>query len=1156
MIDSLPIDTLTGAYSAEAYRRRMPQALEKARALGQEISLVMVDLDYFKSINDAFGHQRGNEALIGVVNFIKSCIRKGDEIFRYGGDEFMVLLPESGKQQAVQIAERIRATFKDTPIPGKPPVFISASFGVVTFPEDGSSPEELFAVLDRRLFQGKLTRRGQIIYEEVVDAQGQFEFHIPDRIVERDEAIHSTHDFLEQLKHETAGILHIDGQPGCGCSRFLRQVVQMAQMLGYTTWTITGSAPFAARRFGVLDPIRKNFQIQAPFCVPEDLAEIIRRHPNPAETHGLLLCVDNSDQIDPFSLDAIQLALGSKFDFPIGLIYTGRALFQASGGPQNLIATRVELLPLSELGVHIWLRYSLRWEPPTEFVHWLHQQTGGYPKNLLAGVFWLARQGLLRQQDYQWTITGTAEIDHLMQHVKRALRPQTNLPATLPLLIGREQEIWTLKDWLHHHPLITICGLNGLGKSRLALQAAAELGCEDPGAFTAGIYRLGLNAEERTGDLLARLSQTLGLAYSVDEKDLLKKLEEFIGEKRLLIILEHHTTESETSGSLPVIDSLISQLRGLHFLVTAMMPLGIPGEKVLTLSGLPIPENDDEQEIRRKAASQLFLWVASRQAANPQMGQFQPKPEDWPWIRQICQLLDGAPLWIELSAAWVSSYTCEEITREIRGNQAHLFAEGADLSTQRVQAYVAGHGSPSVVISSLWNLFSAHEQIVLASLSIFKESFTQAAARQITGASPFFQDALIAKNILHILTPQRYSIHPLILGFADNMLASQPEVREQIRNHYTGFYLQQLIGEQTRLAAGSVKPEALQPDLANFLKAWDQALQDRAAQLLWKSVGPLTGLLFRSGHFYEWIKLTERTLQTLQSWQDPPPATDNLRAALLSSQGDLYYHIGLYEQGIRLLEEAIGRHHQLNQIREEANDYHLLANLYLASGQYEQASRAIATGLKIARPLDDPPVLFNLFNRAGVMAFMLKHYPQALTHFEQAYRIAQQAGDQSRVAVSLVNQGETAFETGDYDNARRMMLQSLALCSQTGVTTLHGSVLNSLGKLATATHAEAEAARWFTQGLRLVQDIEAIPLAIEILKDSAGLWYQQEKYGQALALVDIILQQTLIPHNVRQEAAGLRQKLLQQEITGDFSPNWQPAQLRRVMIDVVRLLGE
>jgi diguanylate cyclase (GGDEF)-like protein len=1151
MSDTLPIDTLTGAYSAEAYRRRLPQAIEKAQALEQEISLAMIDLDYFKSINDAFGHQRGNEALVGVVNFIKSCIRKGDEIFRYGGDEFMVLLPGSGKQQAVQIVERIQNTFKDTPIPGKPPVFVSASFGVVTFPEDSKSPEELFAVLDRRLFQGKSTRRGQIIYAEVEGSKDQFEFHIPDRIVERDEAIHSTHDFLQQLKRETAGILHIAGQPGSGRSRFLRQVVQMAQMLGYTTWTIPGSAPFAARRFGVLDPIRKNFQIRAPFSLPDDLAEAIRRHTNPAETQGLLLCVDDIDQIDSFSLDAIQFALGSKFNFPIGLIYTGRTLSQAFNHPQNLIATHVELQPLSELGVHIWLRYSLRWEPPLEFVHWLHRQTRGYPKNLLSGLFWLARQGLLRQQDYNWTITGTAELDDLMQHVKRAVRLKTNLPASLPLLIGREQEIWTLKDWLHHHPLITICGLNGLGKSRLALQVAAEMGCEDPGAFTAGIYRLGLDAEESPTDLLAHLSQTLGLAYSANEQDLLKKLEEFIGEKRLLMILEDYPTGQETSGSLAVIDRLIAQLPGLHVLVTALMPLGIPGEKVLTLSGLPVPESDAETEIRRKAASQLFLWVAGRQGTNPQIGQFQPKPEDWPWIRQICRLLDGAPLWIELCAAWVSSYTCEEITREIKGNQAHLFEEGSDLSAQRVQEYPAGH-----VIRSFWNLLSESEQTVLASLSIFKESFTQSAARQISGASPFFQDALIAKNILRILTPQRYSIHPLISGFADNQLASRPEVREQIRDRYTGFYLQRLIRAQTGLASGAVKPEALQPDLANFFKAWDQALQDRSAQLLCESVGPITNLLFNLGHFYEWIKLTERALQAIQSWQDPPPAADNLRAALLSSQGDLYYHTGLYQQGIRLLEEAIGLHHQLNQTREEANGYHLLANLYVVSGQYEQASRAIETGLKIARPLDDPPVLFSLFNRAGVVAFMFKNYAQARTNFEEAHQIALRAGDQSRVAVSLVNQGETAYITGDYENARRMLLQSLAICSQLGVTTLHGSVLNSLGKLATLAHQETEAARWFIQGLRLVQDIEAVPLAIEILKDTAVLWYQQEKYVYALALLEIILQQTLIPHNVRQEAADLRQKLLQQEIKGDFAPNWQPAQLRRVMIDVVRLLGE
>lgn len=140
--------------------------LGRSIALGDPFSLVMIDLDRFKSVNDALGHQAGDSLLREIADAIVGAARETDHVFRYGGDEFVVLLPGTDGAHAVRVAERIRAAVTHAGGPGSRwhlgGLEVSASVGVATFPADGRSADEVLLAADRACFVAKRTRSGLV----------------------------------------------------------------------------------------------------------------------------------------------------------------------------------------------------------------------------------------------------------------------------------------------------------------------------------------------------------------------------------------------------------------------------------------------------------------------------------------------------------------------------------------------------------------------------------------------------------------------------------------------------------------------------------------------------------------------------------------------------------------------------------------------------------------------------------------------------------------------------------------------------------------------------------------------------------------------------------------------------------------------------------
>jgi diguanylate cyclase (GGDEF)-like protein len=154
-------DHLTGLHNHRYFQEKLEEEVERARRSGEGFSLVMVDLDDFKAVNDTHGHQAGDAVLRQIAERFREGLRLGDTVARYGGEEFALLLPRTSPAEAAAVVERIRQKLLDLPpvLPSGEEVEIGFSAGVASFPRDAGDKRELLFLADQALYQAK--RKGK-----------------------------------------------------------------------------------------------------------------------------------------------------------------------------------------------------------------------------------------------------------------------------------------------------------------------------------------------------------------------------------------------------------------------------------------------------------------------------------------------------------------------------------------------------------------------------------------------------------------------------------------------------------------------------------------------------------------------------------------------------------------------------------------------------------------------------------------------------------------------------------------------------------------------------------------------------------------------------------------------------------------------------------
>ncbi len=396
-------------------------------------------------------------------------------------------------------------------------------------------------------------------------------------------------------------------------------------------------------------------------------------------------------------------------------------------------------------------------------------------------------------------------------------RPARQLPTPLTPLIGREEELALLDGLLRGSArLVTLVGAGGSGKTRLALAAATMLHDRfaDGAWWTplAGVARA-VEDVSQADSIAAAILAALG-HQPAGQRSPCDELRDTLGKREVLLALDN-------CEHLPATGGLVADLLGacprLRILATSRERLGVYGETLQALEGLPLPSTDDAGAA--SPAVQLFLTHAARHTPG-----FGATPAELAGVAQLCRLLDGLPLGIELAARWVQHYSCDEIATAVQRDLAFLATHDQHVPERQRSLYA--------VFDYSWGLLSPSEQRVLTRLGVFPGSFDRTAAEHVVAAPVAIVAALVDKSLLRRGPPGRYQMPELLRQFVFARLRADSEELARLAAMHSHYYLGFVAARATTLA-GAEHDRAMAEisvELSNIHQAWRWAATSGAAE--------------------------------------------------------------------------------------------------------------------------------------------------------------------------------------------------------------------------------------------------------------------------------------------------------------------------------------
>lgn len=168
--DEFKRDGLSGLFNRRFFDENLERELKRAERLSHSLNLVLIDIDHFKSVNDTYGHQAGDDAIVALAEAMQKSFRSADILCRYGGEEFAVIMPDASIEAAYRVTQRLQEDYTDVCTERGLPVASTISFtaGIANYPTDGSTVSELIRRADRRLYKGKDGGRNQVMFDTVI----------------------------------------------------------------------------------------------------------------------------------------------------------------------------------------------------------------------------------------------------------------------------------------------------------------------------------------------------------------------------------------------------------------------------------------------------------------------------------------------------------------------------------------------------------------------------------------------------------------------------------------------------------------------------------------------------------------------------------------------------------------------------------------------------------------------------------------------------------------------------------------------------------------------------------------------------------------------------------------------------------------------------
>jgi diguanylate cyclase (GGDEF)-like protein len=1084
-------DPLTGAYSRALLQERYQEEIERARRYGMHCSLCVFDLDYFKSVNDAYGHARGDAVLRELVQHIGTMLRSSDLLFRYGGDEFILLCPNTAKNDAALLAQRILDYIQATPFAGEPPLSVSLSIGVASFPEDAQTSEALFEAADRRNYLAKRQGRAQVVASDSRPRSAVPQLHMS-RLIERDEALDQAHHFLEQVPAARSGVLSVVGPGGSGRTRFLAKVAEAARLRGAMVVALSGSAAARLRPYGALLDADCLHDLRLPInanTIKDALHRLIGDHA------GIVFTVDNVADLDRATVAVLRQMLAGVDDRYVAVAYaidldTTRRRFHLHAPLRDV----VELRPLSQHGLRVWIRSLLQWEPPADFLAWLHSETAGLPQACYTGLTYLLEQGILEQtQEHMWQMSRDYSTIALSERLGvRVKVPTHNLPATLTTFVGRERELEQLTTLLDTNRLITLFGPGGVGKTRLALQAAIEVLEE----FPDGVFWFPLATIDTPEAMLQAIATAFGFKEAGNQS-LSQSLALYLRDKRRLLVLDNF---EQITAAAPLVTELLGAAPQLKIIVTSRTVLRVYGEHVFHVPPLALPQLSSVKGSLPPTGDLLHypaiaLFMARTHAIQPD---FSLTTDNARAVIELCQRLDGLPLAIELAAARSDLLTPEEMLRQITSRLSLLTDGPRDLPARQQTLRNA--------IGWSYELLSAAEQQLFAQLAVFVGSFTVEAAQAVCSLTPDDAAAreltsLIDKSLLRVEQSVEGELRFIMLETIREFALEQLAIRadgDAIRTRHASFYMTRAELAEPHLMGAEQQQwlNWLEADHYNLQAAMRWAIEQKLTTVSLRLSAAIWRFWAMHSHAGEGRKWLQAALSEARDNAD----LQHLRAKALLGLGTLAWLQSDYQEALPTLTASVLALRGVNDPIALATALNNLGLVCREQGDYDEAQRYFAESLTIRQSIGDRRGMAFTLGNLGRVAFYQMQIAEAAAYTEESLQIFRELNDEWGLATSLFDLAEVLLYRGDYAQAAQLVEEQLQLSRSLGDKSLLGFALCSLGELAYYQEQWMEAHRWLVEALVLQHEIGDKEGGVATIERLAELSVSQDQVVHATRL--------------------------------------------------------
>jgi predicted ATPase len=677
-----------------------------------------------------------------------------------------------------------------------------------------------------------------------------------------------------------------------------------------------------------------------------------------------------------------------------------------------------------------------------------------------------------------------------------------NLPAKATPFIGREAEIRQLRQWLLGRScrLATIFGVGGAGKTRLSLAVArhvlphfADGVWFVPLVEVGGDHAAGRPALPAPDLLAATIAASLGLNLQ-GQTNAMTQLKGYLRPKELLLVLDNF--EHLLATTVDAIIELLEVAPRLSLIVTSRERLNCQAEWAMRLEGLPIPAGEAALHLDQATAYdsiQLFTTRASRPPIS-----FTLDAATLGDVVNICRLVEGLPLAIELAATLTEQLTCAEIAAAIQ--------ENLDMVATAMWDVPERHRSVRAVFDTSWDSLPAELQPVLAQLSVFRGVFRWEAAKAVTGARLPDLIALVNKSLLRSLAPSQYTLHELIRHFAAQKLADLGLVAEFGRRH-SAYYLQFLGQQNSSLQCGDSRQAlaTIRLELDNVRQAWLQAAVQGDVTLLHDGVEPFIHFFLLSGLFQDGEKALALAADQLTSAHSPPQAQTveeaplSLLCQLLVGQARFLIGQAKYQPAVDVACQAITLAEQRQAPTIEANGRLVRGQALMNLTQYESAQEQLTLALTLARSLPLPAVEADALRHLGSLAHYMGHYAEASQTCQEALALYRRLGDRRGEAKVLSRLGSNYGVQNNEVVARDYFQQALLIAREIGARFDEGVALANLGYTYTTTGQFTLAPDYLQPALAIFREVGDRRGESDVLDSLGENYHRLGDYSQARA---------------------------------------------------------